>query len=190
MLARVIFASEIPVVSAVGHETDVSISDYVADLRAPTPSAAAELVVPNMSDYSLKLSSLLGTVRGIVAKDIENKEKLLGSLSRSKVLTNPVANIEIREDELSYLSQRLDSLYRGTVSEKEAAFGNNLAKINALNPLAVLSRGYSLVQKDGEVASSVSELNVGDSVSVRFQDGEIDATVMGVNKFSENITNE
>ena len=106
------------------------------------------------------------------------------------MLTNPVANIEIREDELSYLSQRLDSLYRGTVSEKEAAFGNNLAKINALNPLAVLSRGYSLVQKDGEVASSVSELNVGDSVSVRFQDGEINATVMGVNKFSENITNE
>ena len=190
MLARTIFESDIPIVSAVGHETDTSISDYVADLRAPTPSAAAELVVPDMSDYALKLSSLLTTVRGIVAKDIENKEKLLGSLSRSKVLTDPVANIEIREDELSYLSQKLDSLYRGTVSEKESVFGKNLAKINALNPLAVLSRGYSIVQKDGTVASSVSELNVGDTVSVRFEDGEIDASVTGVNKFSENITNE
>jgi exodeoxyribonuclease VII large subunit len=143
-----------------------------------------------MSDYALKLSSLLGTVRGIVAKDIENKEKLLGSLSRSKVLTDPVANIEIREDELSYLSQKLDTLYRGTVAEKESVFGKNLAKINALNPLAVLSRGYSIVQKNGAVASSVSELNVGDTVSVRFEDGEIDASVTGVNKFSENITNE
>ena len=190
MLARTIFASDIPVVSAVGHEVDVSISDYVADLRAPTPSAAAELVVPNMSDYSLNLSSLLGTIRGIVAKDIENKEKLLGSLSRSRVLTDPMASIEIREDELSYLSQKLDSLYRGAISEKEATFGKNLAKINALNPLAVLSRGYSVVQKDGAVTSSVSELSVGDTVSVRFADGEIDAAVTGINKFSENITNE
>ena len=190
MLARTIFASDIPVVSAVGHEVDVSISDYVADLRAPTPSAAAELVVPNMSDYSLNLSSLLGTIRGIVAKDIENKEKLLGSLSRSRVLTDPMASIEIREDELSYLSRRLDSLYRGAISEKEAAFGKNLAKINALNPLAVLSRGYSVVQKNGEVTSSVSELCVGDTISVRLADGEIDAAVTGLNKFSENIANE
>ena len=190
MLARTIFASDIPVVSAVGHEVDVSISDYVADLRAPTPSAAAELVVPNMSDYSLNLSSLLGTIRGIVAKDIENKEKLLGSLSRSRVLTDPMASIEIREDELSYLSRRLDSLYRGAISEKESAFGKNLAKINALNPLAVLSRGYSVVQKNGEVTSSVSELCVGDTISVRLADGEIDAAVTGLNKFSENIANE
>lgn len=190
MLARTIFASDIPVVSAVGHEVDVSISDYVADLRAPTPSAAAELVVPNMSDYSLNLSSLLGTIRGIVAKDIENKEKLLGSLSRSRVLTDPMASIEIREDELSYLSRRLDSLYRGAISEKESAFGKNLAKINALNPLAVLSRGYSVVQKNGEVTSSVSELCIGDTISVRLADGEIDAAVTGLNKFSENIANE
>ena len=101
-----------------------------------------------------------------------------------------MASIEIREDELSYLSQKLDSLYRGAISEKEATFGKNLAKINALNPLAVLSRGYSVVQKDGAVTSSVSELSVGDTVSVRFADGEIDAAVTGINKFSENITNE
>jgi exodeoxyribonuclease VII large subunit len=190
MLARTIFDSEIPVVSAVGHETDTSISDDVADLRAPTPSAAAELVVPNMSDYALKLTSLLGTVRGIVAKDLENKEKLLGSLARSRVLTNPLSHVEIREDELAFLGQKLDTLYRGVVSDKESEFGKNLAKINALNPLAVLSRGYSIVQKNSAVASTVDALNVGDTISVRLADGEIDATVTATNKFSENRTNE
>ncbi len=190
MLARTIFASGIPVVSAVGHETDTSISDYVADLRAPTPSAAAELVAPNMSDYSLKLSSVLGTIRGIVAKDIENKERLLGALARSKVLTNPLSSIEIREDELAYLSQKLDSLYRGVLSEKESVFGKSIAKINTLNPLAVLSRGYSIVQKNGTVISSVLEVGVGDIVSVRLGDGEISAEVTGLNNLSENTENE
>ena len=190
MLARVIFSSKIPVVSAVGHETDTSISDYVADLRAPTPSAAAELVVPNMRDYSHKLAALLGSAGGILEKDIENKEKLLGSIARSRVLTRPISHIELREDELAFLGQRLDSVYRGIVSEKESVFGKSLAKINALNPLAVLSRGYSIVQKNGTVAASVVDLKVGDSVSVRFADGEIDATVTGSKKYSEIITNE
>lgn len=180
-LARTIFASDIPVISAVGHETDTSISDYVADLRAPTPSAAAELVVPNMSDYAIKLSSLLGTARGIVAKDVANKEALLGSLSRSKVLRDPASHIEIREENLGYLNQKLDSLYRDALSGKDAAFGKIIAKINALNPLAVLARGYSIVEKNGTVASSAAELNVSDTVTLRFSDGEADATVTGIN---------
>lgn len=189
-LARVIFASEIPVVSAVGHETDVSISDYVADLRAPTPSAAAELVVPNMSDYSVKLSSLLGIARGIVSKDIANKEDLLSAFARSRVLSDPASNVEIREESLGYLSQRLDSLYRDVVSEKDSEFGKNVAKIYALNPLGVLARGYSIVEKNGCVASSVADLSVSDSISVRFCDGSLDATVTQINNVSEIKTNE
>ena len=165
MLARTIFASDIPVISAVGHETDVSISDYVADLRAPTPSAAAELVVPNISDYASRMSTLLGRVRGIVAKDIANKEAILGSFARSRVLTDPMSVIDIRGEELAYLSQQLDSHYRETVLQKEAVFGKNLAKINALNPLAVLSRGYSIVNKNGCVVSSVDEVFAGDNIS-------------------------
>ena len=177
MLAREIFASRIPIISAVGHETDTSISDYVADLRAPTPSAAAELSVPDMNDYLIKLSSLLGTVRGLVAKDIANKENYLGALSRSRVLTDPVRSIEIRETELGYLGEKLDSLYRDTVADKESVFGKNTAKLNALNPLAVLLRGYSMAEKNGTIVSSVSDLKVGDTVSVRFSDGAVTADV-------------
>lgn len=176
-LARTIAASEIPIISAVGHETDVSISDFVADLRAPTPSAAAELAVPDMSEYIVRLSSLLGRIRGIVSRSIEHGESRLKSLSESAVLSNPVRNIEIRENELVYLARRMDSAYRETVISREAAFTSNVAKLNALSPLAVLTRGYSITEKDSAVITSVKEVVSGDELSIRFADGKIKAVV-------------
>lgn len=176
-LARAIASSAIPVVSAVGHETDVSISDYVADLRAPTPSAAAELVVPDMSEYNLRTSQLLGRIRGIVAGNVEHMETKLNALARSAVLSNPSRNVEIRESELMFQAHKLESLFRGIVAEKETCFSEKAAKMNALNPLSVLTRGYSIVEKDGSAVSSVSDLNTGDVISVIMNDGKIVATV-------------
>lgn len=176
-LAREIAASEIPVISAVGHETDVSISDFAADLRAPTPSAAAELAVPDIGEYCARLSALLGRIRGNVARSIENGESRLKSLSGSAVLANPIRNIEIRENELVYLARRLDSAYRETVLGSEAIFSSNVAKLNTLSPLSVIARGYSIVEKDSAVISSANELISGDEISVRFADGAVDAVV-------------
>ncbi len=176
-LARMIAASAIPVISAVGHETDVSISDYVADLRAPTPSAAAELAVPDMAEYTAKLSALLARMRGIVAKNIEYSEGKLRALSGSAVLTDPARHIEIRENELLYIARRLDSGFKEIVSERESAFKSSVAKLNALSPLNVLTRGYSIVEKEGTAVSSADSLSAGDRITLKFADGNRDAVV-------------
>ncbi len=176
-LARVIAASDIPIISAVGHETDVSISDFVADLRAPTPSAAAELAVPDVSAYTARIVSLLGRIRGSVENSIEHSQSKLDALARSAVLSNPVRNIEIRENELLYLAHRLDSAYSETVSSADARFGRSVAKLNALNPLGVLSRGYAIVEKDGSAVTSADKLTRGDLISVMFTDGKVNAVI-------------
>lgn len=176
-LARAIAASEIPVISAVGHETDVSISDFVADLRAPTPSAAAELAVPDVGEYSIRLTSLLGRIRGIVSRNIEHGETKLKTLSSAAVLSNPIRNIEIRENELMYLARRLDASYREKILSDDALFTSCVAKLNALSPLSVLSRGYSIAEKDSKIITSSKEVTSGDEISVVFADGKISAVV-------------
>lgn len=176
-LARAIAASEIPVISAVGHETDVSISDFVADLRAPTPSAAAELAVPDMSNYTAYLSSLLERIKAIVAGKVEHSQNALDLLAKSAVLSNPVRNIEIRENEVLYLAHRLDSCYGDIVSADEAAFRACVAKLNALSPLNVLARGYTTVEMNDTTVTTAKALSHGDHISVRFSDGKVDATV-------------
>ncbi|MGM9641602.1 MAG: exodeoxyribonuclease VII large subunit [Eubacteriales bacterium] len=176
-LARVIAASEIPVISAVGHETDVSISDFVADLRAPTPSAAAELAVPDMSNYTACLSALLERIKGIVAKNVEHSQNALDLLAKNAVLANPIRHIEIRENEVLYLAHRLDSRYSDIVSTDEAHFRACVAKLNVLSPLSVLERGYTTVEKNNATVTTAKALAHGDRISVRFFDGKVDATV-------------
>lgn len=176
-LARAIAVSAIPIISAVGHETDVSISDFVADLRAPTPSAAAELAVPDMGEYGIRLTSLLGRIRGIVSRNIEYGENKLKSLAASAVLSNPIRNIEIRENELVSFARCLDSAYRQIVMSNESAFASSVAKLNALSPLSVLARGYSITEKDSEVITSAKNVTSGDELAIRFADGRISAVV-------------
>ncbi len=176
-LARVIAASDIPVISAVGHETDISISDYVADLRAPTPSAAAELAVPDMTEYIAKISTLLSGIRGNVSRRIAYSEDRLNALAAAAVLSNPIRNIEIKENELLYDAHRFDSAYRDILSECESAFGASVAKLNALSPLSVLARGYSIVEKNNKTVTSSKELEAGDRVDLNFFDGKITAVI-------------
>lgn len=179
-LARTIASSAIPVISAVGHESDVSISDFVADLRAPTPSAAAELAVPDMSEYSSRINALCDRIRSMVAGKIENCEEMLSALSSSAVLTNPMRFFELREMEFIRLSERLDSSYHSRVAEASAEFSANVAKLEALSPLAVLSRGYGIVEKDGHTLSSVSHVVPGDKINVVMRDGSAEAEIINV----------
>ncbi len=176
-LARAIACSEIPVISAVGHETDISISDFVADLRAPTPSAAAELAVPDVIAYIQHMRSLSDRARGLVTKTIDNCENRLNVLARSSVLSDPLRSTDIKESELLYVEQRLHSSFKNIITNSESIFASGIAKLNALNPLNVLTRGYAIVEKDNTAVISVNALNDGDKISLTFVDGKIDASV-------------
>lgn len=176
-LARAIAASGIPIISAVGHETDVSISDFVADLRAPTPSAAAELAVPDMREYSGALSSQLARIKGIVSQRIEFGEARLKTLSGSSVLKSPERYFDIKFNELDHLSERLADKYDDILKANGSRFSSLVAKLDTLSPLSVLSRGYSIATKDNKTVSSVKEVSSGDELELIFNDGKVDVKV-------------
>lgn len=176
-LARSIAASKIPVISAVGHEVDVSISDFVADLRAPTPSAAAELAVPDMGEYNAILSSHLGRIKGIVSRRIEFGESRLKTLSESSVLKSPEKYFDIKFTELDYLAERLVDKYDDIIKANGSKFSSLVAKLEALSPLSVLSRGYSITNKGDKAVSSVAEISSGDDLVLVFNDGKVDVKV-------------
>jgi len=176
-LARVIANSGVPVISAVGHETDVSISDFVADMRAPTPSAAAELAVPDVDEYKNYLSVLLGRARSIVVKNIEYYERRLNDLESSAVLSDPMRYIQARKNELSHLEKAIESAFRVVITNSEKQFAENVAKLEALNPLSVLTRGFAMVKKDDTTISSATCLSHGDNIVILFNDGTVDAVI-------------
>lgn len=176
-LARSIAASKIPVISAVGHEIDVSISDFVADLRAPTPSAAAELAVPDMGEYNAILLSHLGRIKGIVSRRIEFGESRLKTLSESSVLKSPEKYFDIKFTELDYLAERLGDKYDDIIKANGSKFSSLVAKLEALSPLSVLSRGYSITNKGDKMVSSVAEISSGDDLVLIFNDGKVDVKV-------------
>ncbi len=177
-LARVIAASQVPVISAVGHETDFSISDFVADMRAPTPSAAAELAVPDAGELLLRLAGYATRIRsGLVGKIAREKKalhalKMRPALRRPEQLHNEQKNALLHESEaLSRASERMTEMHRARLCELGG-------KLDALSPLAVLSRGYAAAfRKDGTLLSSVEDLSVGDRFSVRLSDGFVTAGV-------------
>lgn len=171
-VARAIYASDIPVISAVGHEPDVTISDYVADARASTPSNAAEIAVPDRHEMG-------ETLRGYEIRAGQAMEKKLGSLSEKlealrakRVLTDPAAQLDNRRIELDHARDRLIAAQERGVAVKKQSFVRLAAALDAMSPLRVLSRGYSIAQKpDGSAVRSVDELKEGDAVSVCFADG-------------------
>lgn len=176
-LARQIAACSVPVISAVGHETDYSISDFVADLRAPTPSAAAELAVPDSEEYIATLSSMIDRARGVLSQRISNAENRLRLLSASPSLMYPRKQIELREERLCGLSKRLDMAYGEVCGSAGSVLGVLVGELEALSPLSVLSRGYAIVQKDGKTLTRADDVGVGDVISVKLSDGELEATV-------------
>jgi exodeoxyribonuclease VII large subunit len=176
-LARAIANSKAPVISAVGHETDISISDFVADLRAPTPSAAAELAVPDMAEYNAILTSHLGRIKGIVSQKIEFGESRLRILSNSSVLKSPEKYFDLKFAELDYLAEKIGDKYSDIINANGSKFSSLVAKLDSLSPLSVLSRGYSITTKGDKVVSSVNEISSGDDLVLTFNDGKIDVKV-------------
>ena len=180
-LARAIAASKVPVISAVGHETDFSISDFVADLRAPTPSAAAELAVPDQGEIR---DALYGTSRALD----ERMDLLLTRLraectrlSAAPLLRSPQSYLDERRMNVAYLEKRAYAAFSQKTARAQTAFTALCAKMEALSPLRVLSRGYTAVfDGEGRPVTAGKGLRVGDAVSIRFSDSTVDATVNGV----------
>lgn len=180
-LAYAIAASPVPVISAVGHETDFTICDFVADLRAPTPSAAAELAVPDTADLLRVLDSARARMTSLLSDDIANARARVKALAGSGALRSPQYYLEERRMTLSFLETRLFSATERTVGSAKSNFGSLCAKLDTLNPLHVLSRGYAAVfGSEGKPVTRAEGLTPGDSLQIRFADKIADAVVSGV----------
>ena len=181
-LARIIFNSKIPMISAVGHEIDFTICDFVSDLRAPTPSAGAELAVPDINDVRFMLSRLEGGVLSAYGNRIINLRSRVKLSAESYVLKNPENYISALRERLNFNSTKMKSSYSNRLSESREAFAALCAKLDAMSPLATIARGYSVAYVDKKPIKSVDEVNLNDCLNVKLVDGVINCTVNNVSK--------
>ena len=171
--ARAIYNSKIPIISAVGHETDFTIADFVADLRAPTPSAAAELAVPDIEEIKRKLETYNQRYKTSLKKKIEFMKLRYQKCMSSKVFTDPTAKIKEQYINLDITIKSLEKLIKNKVKDPKTKSIELISKLDTLSPLKTLTRGYSIAQKDGKTIKSVKELKTNDTLGIIFTDGEI-----------------
>ena len=177
-LARKIYESPIPVISAVGHETDFTICDFVADLRAPTPSAAAELAVPDIAEVSLKINSLVSSLKSSLISKYQLNKLKLDSLVNSNCFKNPINTIiGTKSETTDILTDRLLTKYSNILSKNETRLVGCVSKLDALSPLKVLSRGFSVAEHNGKILKSVSLVEAGDSITLKLTDGKLNCMV-------------
>ena len=177
-VAYAIYESEIPIISAVWHEPDVTISDYVADLRAATPSNAAELAVPDREALLQNLDAASSAMAAALSHQLRNARQRLDVLSRSAALSSPTGYLEQRQEQLEHLKSRLIAAQNQMLHQKRNLFVSCTAKLDAMSPLKVLSRGYSIVNaENGAILRSVRQTAPKQQISVMFADGSINAIV-------------
>ena len=176
--ARAIYNSKIPIISAVGHETDFTIADFVADLRAPTPSAAAELAVPDIEEIKRKLETYNQRYKISLKKKIEFMKLRYQKCMSSKVFTEPTAKIKEQYINLDIIIKNLENLITNKVKDAKAKSIELISKLDALSPLKTLTRGYSIAQKDGKTIKSVKKIKTNDEIDIRFADGKIKTKVL------------
>ncbi len=172
-VARAVAASAIPVISAVGHETDFTICDFVADLRAPTPSAAAELAVPDERELFVRLDHLMQRSSAALDFRLKREHQRLETLSKSRVMKEPLTLIEEQQMRLDYAVKGLGVGFGSKLSEEQKRLSAGAAKLDALSPLKVLGRGYAIARKGDVVLRSVKDVSSGDRFSVRLADGDL-----------------
>ena len=199
-VAYAIYNSKIPIISSVGHEVDFTISDFVADLRAPTPSGAAELSVPdqlellsyldrlnNQNKTSLKqilkhkIESLKGIESSYIFRDpqrlTENKSKRLDHVTDKLELLNPINRLKQSEINLSNTTKSLTNYYERYLMRKQNNFALTINKLELLNPLSIMSKGYSVVKLRGKVIKSIDQVNVDDQIDILVSDGVLNAHI-------------
>lgn len=178
-VARTIYHSDIPVISAVGHEPDVTIADFVADLRAATPSNAAELAVPDQNDVAVQLRQMAGRMAQAMGRRLEAVRRELDRASQCRVLQNPMNYVDDKRMLLDYQREKLAAGLTASLSRERERFAALASKLDALSPLKVLGRGYAIPQKeDGGVVRSTTDVIPGDALRLRVADGEISCKVV------------
>lgn len=184
--AKALYNSEIPTISAVGHETDFTISDFVADLRAPTPSAAAEIATSvTCDDLSEHIELTYDKLSDIVHSQIEVYEQLIDGYQRHIAAYSPINRLERSQRELELLDSRVKAAVTGHIRSNEALVESYTDKIEALSPVNVLRRGYSAVTVNGRTAGSINDISVGDKAEILMSDGIAKATITEIEKSSE-----
>lgn len=178
VVARAIYASELPVISAVGHETDFTIADFVADLRAPTPSAAAELAVPNISDVMLQLNSYRNRYQLALKKKVELMKLRYEKCMNQRVFKEPLQKIQEKYIMIDMKIKSMQNSMTSVYKDKKNHAMSVIAKLDALSPLKTLMRGYSIVSVEGKNVKSAESLKKDDEVEIRFIDGNAKAKVL------------
>ena len=179
IVARAVFASEIPVISAVGHETDYTICDFVADLRAPTPSAAAECAVPDIYELKASLVSMKQHLFTLTRNLVNIERSKVSSIEKTLVLRDPVTNINDQRKELVYLSEKLSNLTNSALDCNKSKISALAGKLDVLSPLGVISRGYALIEKDNKPITTAKDLKKDDIISIKLSDGQVKANIIG-----------
>ena len=178
IVAHAIYNSEIPVISAVGHETDFSISDFVADLRAPTPSAAAELAVPDVYEVKQKINSYQNRLRISLVKKVEIMKLRYEKCMSSRVFKKPLRNINDNYLKVDTYIKKLENIIKTKQKEEKTKYVELVAKLDTLSPLKTLTRGYSLVEKNNNIIKSAKDVNTGDKIDLKFSDGTKQAEIL------------
>lgn len=177
VVAESIYESEIPIISAVGHETDFTISDFVADLRAPTPSAAAELAVPDIYEVTKKIRLYEDRLRNSLIKKVEFMKMRYEKCMSSSVIKEPTRKINENYIKLDGYIKQLENIIKIKNEKERTKYVELVAKLDAFSPLKTLTRGYSITEKNGNIIKTSKELNKGDIVSIKFIDGNKEATI-------------
>ena len=178
IVARAIYNSEIPVISAVGHETDFTIADFVADLRAPTPSAAAELAVPDIFEVKQKIINYQNRSKLALKKKIEIMKLRFEKVMKSRVFTDSMRKIIDNSIILDDYMKRLENAMKEIKTEKNNKYTELVTKLDSISPLKTLIRGYSLTEKDGKIIKKSSQIKKGDIVTIKFSDGDKSAEIL------------
>ena len=178
-VAYAIYHSQIPVISAVGHEPDVTISDFVADLRAATPSNGAELAVPDQDALRQNLDSMVSAMGSALNRQLKGAQQHLSVLAQSPALRSPTGYMEQKQKDLELLTNRIIAAQNQTITRSNARYIAAVSKLDAMSPLKVLTRGYSMAQTEqGQVIRSVSQVELGETIQISLSDGKLSATVM------------
>ena len=178
IVAKSIYSSEIPIISAVGHETDFTIADFTADLRAPTPSAAAELAVPDIKELMSKLNSYENRYKNALRKKVEVIKLRYEKCMKSKAFTNPMQKVNENYILIDKNVKKLETSIQLVLNNKKSYMVEWIAKLDTLSPLKTLSRGYSIVELNGKMINSSKTVTKGDKVQIRFTDGKKDAQIL------------
>lgn len=187
-LARTIAESKIPVISAVGHETDFTICDFVSDLRAPTPSAAAELAVPDKLEQYGSLDKLYAAMYTNILSKLSAEKLRQKRIASSVVFQNPVACIDNKRMLLDALTSRAAYSFEKRMSAEKIRFTEAVSKLEAYSPLKALSRGYAIAMRaDGSMLRETDSVNIGDEIRIALSDGELEAAILKIRKGQEQL---